>query len=89
MSRLLSRFSPGIIAQRACRVLPLRASPSFNGRNGGGDRYFTDGELAVGVLVPGGAEGTRPVQILASPTPVVWKNQFWSWFAPAVAVAGR
>jgi hypothetical protein len=26
----------------------------LEGRNGGGDRYFTDGRLAVGVLVPAG-----------------------------------
>lgn len=29
--------------------------PTRTGRNGGGDRYFTDGNLAVGVLAPGKA----------------------------------
>ncbi len=27
--------------------------PTLDGRNGGGDRYFTDGEVLVGVLAPG------------------------------------
>ncbi|HEX2136653.1 MAG TPA: LssY C-terminal domain-containing protein [Microvirga sp.] len=26
--------------------------PTLTGRNGGGDRYFTDGEVSVGVIVP-------------------------------------
>jgi hypothetical protein len=35
--------------------------PTLMGRNGGGDRYFTDGELAVGVLRRGGrSERDRP-----------------------------
>jgi hypothetical protein len=29
------------------------AGPTFEARNGGGDRYFTDGEVLVGVLAPG------------------------------------
>ena len=28
--------------------------PTLTGRNGGGDRYFTDGEVSVGVIVPEG-----------------------------------
>ena len=28
-------------------------SPTLDARNGGGDRYFTDGEILVGVLAPG------------------------------------
>ena len=27
---------------------------TLNGRNGGGDRYYTDGELTIGVISPGG-----------------------------------
>jgi hypothetical protein len=58
--------------------------PTLNGRNGGGDRYFTDGELAVGVLAPEGAAGRRPVEMLQSPLPVVIKDQFWSWLRPVL-----
>lgn len=62
--------------------------PTLNGRNGGGDRYFTDGELAVGVLAPEGTVGKRPVTVLESPTTVVIKNQLWSWLRPALAEPG-
>ncbi len=55
--------------------------PTLDGRNGGGDRYFTDGELDVGVLAPAGAVGA-PTAVLPSPTPVVIKDQFWSWLRP-------
>jgi LssY C-terminus len=61
--------------------------PTLNGRNGGGDRYFTDGELAVGVLTPEGAPETKAVDVLPDPTPVVIKNQFWSWLRPALEEA--
>jgi hypothetical protein len=56
--------------------------PTPNGRNGGGDGYFTDGELAVGVLAPESQVGTGPAAVLESPTPVVIKNQFWVWLRP-------
>ena len=62
--------------------------PTLNGRNGGGDRYFTDGELAVGVLAPEGAVGKQPVEKLPSPTPVVIKNQLWSWLRPVLDDGG-
>jgi hypothetical protein len=58
--------------------------PTLNGRNGGGDRYFTDGELDVGVLAPAQAVGVRPVDVLQSPAPVVIKDQFWKWLRPVL-----
>jgi hypothetical protein len=61
--------------------------PTLNGENGGGDRYFTDGELTVGVLAPESAVGTQPVTVLPSPPLVVVKNQFWSWLRPALGHA--
>jgi len=59
--------------------------PTLRGRNGGGDRYFTDGELAVGVLTPEDAPGTHDAEVLPSPVPVVLKNQFWAWLRPALS----
>src|SRR5262249_26165876 len=56
--------------------------PTVNGRNGGGDRYFTDGELAVGVLSP--ESGAAKLLVLPDPTPVMIKNQLWSWLRPAL-----
>jgi hypothetical protein len=34
--------------------------PTGNGRNGGGDRYFTDGRLTVGILAPEPAQAASP-----------------------------
>jgi hypothetical protein len=62
--------------------------PTLNGRNGGGDRYFTDGELAVGVLAPEDAVGKRPVEVRDNPASVVIKNQFWSWLRPMLGERG-
>jgi hypothetical protein len=60
--------------------------PTVNGRNGGGDRYVSDGELAVGVLAPAGSVERPRLEVLPSPTPVTIKNQFWSWLRPALGV---
>ena len=38
--------------------------PTLDGRNGGGDRYFTDGELTVGVLAGDDAVGAGAVRTL-------------------------
>jgi len=62
--------------------------PTLDGRNGGGDRYFTDGELDVGVLAPEHAVGKRPATVLPSPTPVVIKDQFWAWLRPVLGSSG-
>jgi hypothetical protein len=50
------------------------------GRNGGGDKYFTDGELSIGVLTTGGAANTTGVLLPANPVMVQAKNGIWSTF---------
>ena len=95
--QITHHIAPDIDAERDTLMRDLEAAgrlaalyfvtgvgPTVNGRNGGGDRYFTDGELAVGVLTPEGASEKRPLERLPSPTPVVIKNQFWSWLRPAL-----
>jgi len=47
------------------------------GHNGGGDRYYTDGELTIGVL----ARGRQPER-LANPPVVQIKDQFWTTIRP-------
>jgi len=47
------------------------------GRNGGGDRYYTDGELSVGILTLIGAKNTAPVIQHANPPAVHAKNRVW------------
>ena len=53
--------------------------PTLNGRNGGGDRYYTDGELTVGVISPHNAPVEIPPVPADNPAVVVAKNRFWSW----------
>jgi len=49
------------------------------GHNGGGDRYYTDGELTVGILsVNNAAQPTTP-NPPANPAQVEVKNKIWSW----------
>ncbi len=52
--------------------------PTFNGRNGGGDRYFTDGEIIVAAL--SGACSAQPPAtpaVVPPPTVVRWKDTLW------------
>ena len=51
------------------------------GRNGGGDRYFTDGELTIGVLGKDPSQDKRPSR-LENPVPVQIKDQLWSAIRP-------
>ena len=48
------------------------------GRNGGGDRYYTDGEIALARLTPDCAAraGSAP-ETLPGPPAVEWKNRVW------------
>ena len=57
---------------------------TLNGRNGGGDRYFTDGEMAVGVISLSNVRHAAPTE-LANPPAVDIKNQVWSWFRPLLS----
>ncbi|MBI2825760.1 MAG: LssY C-terminal domain-containing protein [Planctomycetia bacterium] len=53
--------------------------PTVAGRNGGGDWYYTDGELMIGDISPGNV----PVETAPVPEPdppmVKAKNRFWTW----------
>lgn len=51
------------------------------GRNGGGDPYYTDGELTVGLLVAPGREDDAPAT-LANPPVIRLKEQLWSAVKP-------
>jgi hypothetical protein len=56
--------------------------PTLNGRNGGGDRYFTDGEMDVGVLSPENTRQAHPPARPENPPAVKLKNRLWSWIRP-------
>ena len=48
------------------------------GRNGGGDKYYTDGEMSVGVLTVSGSMNSAPVVLPANPVGVQAKNGVWT-----------
>ncbi len=52
--------------------------PTLSGRNGGGDRYFTDGEITVGVLNPEAEARPGAPAMLPDPAPVAAKNALWA-----------
>jgi len=54
--------------------------PTLLGRNGGGDQYYTDGELSIGVLTLSGAVNSAPISLPANPLPIQAKNHAWSAF---------
>lgn len=58
--------------------------PTLDGRNGGNDRYFTDGELDVGVLTPDNRVASAPPRRLANPTAIELKNWLWSQARPVL-----
>lgn len=47
------------------------------GRNGGGDPYYSDGEMSIGELTVCGSANTAPVVQLQSPAAVQAKNRVW------------
>lgn len=55
---------------------------TLDGRNGGGDRYFTDGELTIGVISPGNQVRREPPKILANPAGIQAKNDAMARLRP-------
>jgi hypothetical protein len=59
--------------------------PTLNGRNGGGDRYYTDGEIVVAVLVADGRRRSGPAATLAAPPLISIKDALWKQAAETFA----
>lgn len=55
--------------------------PTLSGHNGGGDRYFTDGELTIGLLASTPRPDRSPTT-LENPTAIRIKDQLWSVIRP-------
>jgi hypothetical protein len=58
--------------------------PTLAGRNGGGDRYFTDGEISLGVLRPDLAPSAEPPERRPSSRGVAFKQRAWRALVAAV-----
>ncbi|MGC2811837.1 MAG: LssY C-terminal domain-containing protein [Bradyrhizobium sp.] len=51
--------------------------PTLFGRNGGGDPYYTDGEIDVASLVTNGIKRTEPPATLPPPPLIALKDELW------------
>lgn len=58
--------------------------PTLMGRNGGGDPYYTDGEVWILRLVEGCRKTSAPVANIASPLATQIKDQLWQTIARAL-----
>lgn len=55
----------------------IGVGPTLNGRNGGGDRYYTDGEIVIARLVESCEACVTTTARLENPIPVKIKNRLW------------
>lgn len=55
---------------------------TLDGRNGGGDRYFTDGELTIGELSPGNQVQHQPPEVLKNSAGIQAKNDAMARLRP-------
>jgi hypothetical protein len=58
--------------------------PTMAGRNGGGDLYYTDGEVWILRLVEACRKRTAPATVLPSPPATELKDQLWQGIAGAL-----
>ena len=58
--------------------------PTIAGHNGGGDLYYTDGEIWVLRLVEGCKKRVGPAVTIPSPPATALKDQIWRAIADAV-----
>lgn len=58
--------------------------PTMTGRNGGGDPYYTDGEVWILRLVVACQKRTGPATIIPSPSATEIKDQIWHGIADAL-----
>lgn len=64
--------------------------PTLSGRNGGGDRYYTDGEVIVQTLRANcTSDASQPASRLPNPWLVHVKNQLWRTLHPALEWIAR
>lgn len=56
--------------------------PTLRGKNGGGDRYYTDGEIKVGVISIDNAMIATSPKVLDNPWQIDLKNKSWNLMGP-------
>ena len=71
-----------IEAKRVSRTYSVSGvGPMLFGRNGGGDSFFTDGEIAFADLAPGCETREAPTVAVAPPPRIAAKNAVFGWLA--------
>ena len=65
----------------SARYEVMGLGPTLRGRNGGGDLYFTDGEVWIFRLVETCSRRVKPPERLPSPSFVQFKNSIWNSIA--------
>ena len=73
----------------SARYEVMGVGPTLRGRNGGGDLYFTDGEVWIFRLVEACSRRVAPPERLPSPSFVQFKNSIWNSIANLYRTAPR
>jgi hypothetical protein len=84
--RLIADLSGAGMLTRIFQVTGI--GPTLFGRNGGGDRYFTDGEITIGVLTADAAKTSKRPVVAENPAAVGLKNAVWQWARGRPIAAG-
>jgi len=101
-AQVTHHIAPDIDAERDQLTADLKAAkvveaiyevsgvgPTLNGRNGEGDRYYTDGEIKISRLVDGCNAKTETVAELDNPPLVDMKNVAWETIAAFLSAGGH
>jgi hypothetical protein len=96
-ARVTHHIRPDIDAERDLLTNDLKAAhvveavyevtgigPTPDGRNGEGDRYYTDGDIKISVLVAGCNQRAASVVVLENPPLVAIKNLAWDMIAKSI-----
>jgi hypothetical protein len=89
--QITHHIGPDIDAERDGLIADLRAAgvvttqynvtgigPTWDARNGGGDPFYTDGEITIAVLTADAQRSAQPAEVLPSPPLIQAKDGIWS-----------
>jgi hypothetical protein len=99
-ARITHHIAPDIDAERDLLTGDLKAArvvrtiyevagigPTVDARNGGGDHYYTDGDIKISVLVKGCDQRVASTVVLDNPPLVALKNRAWDTIARSLMSA--
>jgi hypothetical protein len=99
-AKITHHIAPDVDAERdlltadlkQARVVPTiydvtGIGPTVDGRNGEGDRYYTDGDIKISVLVKGCDQRAMTTAVLENPPLIALKNLAWDTIARRIISA--